>query len=483
MKVKSLNQILENVRIVQKHNYSDCQIEKITYNSREITDNSLFVAIRGYATDGHEYLKEAEKKGAVAAIVEKPISDVRIPQVEVVDSRDILAQIVVNFFQPELSRMRLIGITGTNGKTTTSFLIKSIMESAGIKCGLIGTIHYQIGKEQRNAWNTTPESADLCRMFYEMYNSGQRACVLEVSSHALALRRVNYLEFETAVFTNLTQDHLDFHKNMEEYFTAKKSLFSLLKANGTAVINCKDGYGQNLIQSLDCNIVSFGSRKSGDVRADSWQGSIDGLNLKIFTANDVLELKSPLIGEFNVENILAAVSAGLALGIDNKNIKAGIENVSIIPGRLETIKLDNDVTAVVDYSHTPDALEKALKVLRKLTRKQLWVVFGCGGDRDKTKRPIMGSIASSLADRIIITSDNPRSENPDEIISDIISGIEKKNSFIVESNRKKAIESALRETTQGDTLLIAGKGHEDYQEINGIKHPFDDRLIVKDFIA
>ena len=483
MKVKSLNQILENVRIVQKHNYSDCQIEKITYNSREITDNSLFVAIRGYATDGHEYLKEAEKKGAVAAIVEKPISDVRIPQVEVVDSRDILAQIVVNFFQPELSRMRLIGITGTNGKTTTSFLIKSIMESAGIKCGLIGTIHYQIGEEQRNAWNTTPESADLCRMFYEMYNSGQRACVLEVSSHALALSRVNYLEFETAVFTNLTQDHLDFHKNMEEYFTAKKSLFSLLKANGTAVINCKDGYGQNLIQSLDCNIVSFGSRKSGDVRADSWQGSIDGLNLKIFTANDVLELKSPLIGEFNVENILAAVSAGLALGIDNKNIKAGIENVSIIPGRLETIKLDNDVTAVVDYSHTPDALEKALKVLRKLTRKQLWVVFGCGGDRDKTKRPIMGSIASSLADRIIITSDNPRSENPDEIISDIISGIEEKNSFIVESNRKKAIESALRETTQGDTLLIAGKGHEDYQEINGIKHPFDDRLIVKDFIA
>ena len=483
MKVKSLNQILENVRVVQKHNYSDCQIEKITYNSREITDNSLFVAIRGYTTDGHEYLKEAEKKGAVAAIVEKPISDVRIPQVEVVNSRDILAQIVVNFFQPELSQMRLIGITGTNGKTTTSFLIKSIMESAGIKCGLIGTIHYQIGKEQRNAWNTTPESADLCRMFYEMYNSGQRACVLEVSSHALALRRVNYLEFETAVFTNLTQDHLDFHKNMEEYFTAKKSLFSLLKANGTAVINCKDGYGQNLIQSLDCNIVSFGSGKSGDVRADSWQSSIDGLDLKISTVNDVLELKSPLIGEFNVENILAAVSAGLALGIDNKNIKAGIENASIIPGRLETIKLDNDVTAVVDYSHTPDALEKALKVLRKLTRKQLWVVFGCGGDRDKTKRPIMGSIASSLADRIIITSDNPRSENPDEIISDIISGIEEKNSFIVESNRKKAIESALRETTQGDTLLIAGKGHEDYQEINGIKHPFDDRLIVKDFIA
>ena len=483
MKVKSLNQILQNVRVVQKHNYSNCRIGKITYNSREITDNSLFVAIRGYATDGHEYLKEAEKKGAVAAIVEKPVSDVRIPQVEVVNSRDTLAQIAVNFFQPELSQMRLIGITGTNGKTTTSFLIKSIMESAGIRCGLIGTIYYQIGKKRRNAWNTTPESADLCRMFYEMYHNGQRACVLEVSSHALALRRVNYLEFEAAVFTNLTQDHLDFHENMEEYFTAKKSLFSLLKANGTAVINCKDDYGQNLIQSLDCNIVSFGSGKSGDVRADSWQSRIDGLDLKISTGNDIMELKSPLIGEFNVENILAAVSTGLALGIDNKKIKAGIENVSIIPGRLETIKLDNDVTAVVDYSHTPDALEKALKVLRKLTRKHLWVVFGCGGDRDKTKRPIMGRIAYSLADRIIITSDNPRSENPDDIISDIISGIEGKSGFIVESNRKRAIESALRETTQGDTLLIAGKGHEDYQEINGIKHPFDDRLIVKDFIA
>lgn len=483
MKVKSLDQILENVRVVLKHNYSDCRIGKITHNSREITNNSLFVAIRGYATDGHEYLKEAEKKGAVAAIVEIPVSDVRIPQVEVVNSRDTLAQITVNFFQPELSRMRLIGITGTNGKTTTSFLIKSIMESAGISCGLIGTICYQVGNEQRNAWNTTPESADLCRMFYEMYQNGQRACVLEVSSHALALRRVNYLEFETAIFTNLTQDHLDFHEDMEEYFIAKKSLFSLLKANGTAVINCKDDYGQNLIQNLDCNIISFGSGKYGDIRADSWQSSIEGLDLKISTGSDIMELKSPLIGEFNVENILAAVSAGFALGIDNKKIKAGIENVSIIPGRLETIKLENDVTAVVDYSHTPDALEKALKVLRKLTRKQLWVVFGCGGDRDKTKRPIMGRIASSLADKTIITSDNPRSENPDKIISDIISGIEGKSGFIVESNRKKAIESALCEATQGDTLLIAGKGHEDYQEINGVKHPFDDRQIVKDYIA
>jgi UDP-N-acetylmuramoyl-L-alanyl-D-glutamate--2,6-diaminopimelate ligase len=357
------------------------------------------------------------------------------------------------------------------------------MESAGIRCGLIGTIYYQIGKEQRNAWNTTPESADLCRMFYEMYQNGQRGCVLEVSSHALALRRVNYLEFETAVFTNLTQDHLDFHKNMEEYFTAKKSLFSLLKANGTAVINCQDDYGQNLIQSLDCNIVSFGSGESGDIRADSWQSHIDGLDLKISTGNDIIEINSPLIGEFNVENILAAVSTGLAIGIDNKKIKKGIEDVSIIPGRLETIKLDNDVTAVVDYAHTPDALEKAINVLRELTRKQLWVVFGCGGDRDKTKRPIMGRITSSLADRIIITSDNPRSEDPDKIISDIISGIEGKSGFIVESDRKKAIESALCEATQGDTILIAGKGHEDYQEINGIKHPFDDRLIVKDYIA
>jgi UDP-N-acetylmuramoyl-L-alanyl-D-glutamate--2,6-diaminopimelate ligase len=483
MKVKSLEQILENVRVVQKHNYSDCQIEKITHNSVEITDNSLFVAIRGYATDGHKYLKEAEKKGAVAAIVEKQASDIRIPQIEVVNSRDALAQTTVNFFQPELSQMRLIGITGTNGKTTTSLLIKSIMESAGIRCGLIGTIYYQIGKEQRNAWNTTPESADLCRMFYEMYQNGQRGCVLEVSSHALALRRVNYLEFETAVFTNLTQDHLDFHKNMEEYFTAKKSLFSLLKANGTAVINCQDDYGQNLIQSLDCNIVSFGSGESGDIRADSWQSHIDGLDLKISTGNDIIEINSPLIGEFNVENILAAVSTGLALGIDNKKIIKGIEDVSIIPGRLETIKLDNDVTAVVDYAHTPDALEKAINVLRELTRKQLWVVFGCGGDRDKTKRPIMGRITSSLADRIIITSDNPRSEDPDEIIADIISGIEGKSGFIVESDRKKAIESALCEATQGDTILIAGKGHEDYQEINGIKHPFDDRLIVKDYIA
>jgi len=482
MKWKTLDQILDNVNIVQKFKYANIRVNKITHNSRDISQNSLFVAIRGYATDGHKYIKEAQKKGAVAAIVEEPISDSSLPQIEVENSRDALAQTTVNFYQPELEKMRLIGITGTNGKTTTSFLVKSVMETAGIRCGLIGTIYYQVGNEQKKAWNTTPESADLCCMFYDMYQSGQRGCVLEVSSHALALRRVNYLEFEVAVFTNLTQDHLDFHQNMEEYYSAKKSLFSLLKTNGTAIINFDNDYGQKLMNELDSNIFSFGSKGSGNVRADSWRSSIDGLKLDIAIGNDMMSIKSPLIGEFNVENILAAVSTGLALGIDTKNIISGIEKVTTIPGRLETISLTNGVTAVVDYSHTPDALEKALKVLRKLTKGNLWIVFGCGGDRDKAKRPIMGRIAATLADRIIITSDNPRSEDPDKIISDALSGIEDKTEIKIEANRRKAIEEALSGATSGDTILIAGKGHEDYQEIKGGKYPFDDRLIVREFI-
>jgi UDP-N-acetylmuramoyl-L-alanyl-D-glutamate--2,6-diaminopimelate ligase len=480
MKWKSLDQILENVNIVQKHNYSNIQVNKITHNSHDITGDSLFVAIRGYATDGHKYVKEAQKKGAVAAIVEEVVSDTGIPQIEVKDSRDALAQATVNFYQPELNQMRLIGITGTNGKTTTSFLIKSIMESAGIRCGLIGTIYYQVGVDQKKAWNTTPESADLCRMFYEMYQNGQRGCVLEVSSHALALRRVNYLEFEAAVFTNLTQDHLDFHQNMDEYYSSKKRLFSLLKENGTAIINFDNEYGQKLMSELRGNKCSFGSKGSGFVLAKTWQSSIDGLQIDVSIGDELVTLNSALIGEFNVENILAAISTGVALGIDINTIKTGIEKVTNIPGRLESIALQNGVTAVVDYSHTPDALEKALKVLRKLTKNKLWVVFGCGGDRDKAKRPIMGKIALTLADQIIITSDNPRSEDPEMIISDIRSGIKERGDIKVEVDRRKAIQQALSGAGSGDTILIAGKGHEDYQEIKGVKYPFDDRLIVRE---
>jgi UDP-N-acetylmuramoyl-L-alanyl-D-glutamate--2,6-diaminopimelate ligase len=480
MKWKALDQILENVSIVQKHNYSNIRISNITHNSRDITGDSLFVAIRGYATDGHKYLKEAYKKGAVAAIVEEMVSDTGIPQIEVRDSRDALAQVTVNFFKPELDQMRLIGITGTNGKTTTSFLIKSIMESGGIRCGLIGTIYYQVGDDQKEAWNTTPESADLCRMFYEMHQKGQRGCVLEVSSHALALHRVNYLEFEAAVFTNLTQDHLDFHKDMNEYYAAKKSLFSLLKNNGTAIINFDNEYSQKLLTELSGNKLSFGTKGSGSVRAKTWQSSIDGLQLDVAIGEEVMTLKSPLIGEFNVENILAAISTGVALGIDINKIKTGVEKVTTIPGRLETIALQNGITAVVDYSHTPDALEKALKVLRKLTKNKLWVVFGCGGDRDKAKRPMMGKIATALADKIIITSDNPRSEDPEKIISDIQNGIKATTDIKIEVDRRKAIQRSLTGASSGDTILIAGKGHEDYQEIKGVKYPFDDRLIVRE---
>lgn len=480
MKSKALSKILAGIEIESQVNFSDQDVLQITHNSRVVFKGTLFVAISGFATDGHRFLAEAEKNGAVAAIVEKINPDIGITQIQVRNSRDVLPRAVVNFYQPELSRMKLVGITGTNGKTTTSFLIRSVMESAGLASGLIGTINYLIGKEVKQAWNTTPESTDLCRMFYEMYEAGQRGCVLEVSSHALSLKRVDYIDFAAAVFTNLTQDHLDFHQDMESYFAAKQILFERLSPEGRAIINAGDSYGRRLLKRFGSQAVSFSLKNDADVYPVSWQSTIDGLNIEFMTPAGELKISSPLIGEFNVENIAAAVATGIALDFDTNAIKKGIENLQRIPGRLELVPFKPDIAVVVDYSHTPDALDKALSVLRKITSGRLRVVFGCGGDRDKAKRPIMGKIAYESADQVIITSDNPRSEEPMRIITEIQAGIPDTEDVIIESDRRQAIYMALQKARPGDTILIAGKGHEDYQEIKGIKHPFDDRKIVRE---
>jgi UDP-N-acetylmuramoyl-L-alanyl-D-glutamate--2,6-diaminopimelate ligase len=480
MKTKYLDEIVDQSLLVNPQPIEHLAINSIAYDSRKVDESCLFVAIHGYSTDGHKYLSEAVNKGAIAAIVEKASPEINIPQIVVEDSRKALAGIASQFYQPEINEMRIVGITGTNGKTTTSFLIRSILNAARLYSGLIGTIHYDIGGQLIQAWNTTPESLDLVQMMYEMYQKKQRGCVLEASSHGLALHRLDGIEFDLAVFTNLSQDHLDFHADFEDYYQAKKSLFSKLKPGGCAIINTDNPYGQRLFNEIDTNKIEFKERGEAKVTATHWESSLNGVTLLAQTPKGQINIISPLIGNFNIENILAAISAGIALDIDLSTIKRGIESVSRVQGRLEPVPVGLDMNVIVDYCHTPDALEKALLVLEKMTEKELWVVFGCGGDRDKMKRPLMGKIATQIADRVIITSDNPRSEPPESIINDIKAGINGNKKVDVEVNRRDAIQLALKNASAGDTILVAGKGHENYQEINGIKYPFDDRQVIKE---
>ena len=482
MKSKYLNEILDPGLLVKNQSIEKLLIHKVVYDSRKVEEGSLFVAIEGFSTDGHNYLKDVPDNGAVAAIVEKQNSEIKIPQYLVKDSRVALASIASAFYRPELDTIRVVGITGTNGKTTTSFLIRSILNEARIYSGLIGTIHYDIGGELIQAWNTTPESVDIIQMMYDMYKHDQQGCVLEASSHGLALHRLDGLKFEVAVFTNLSQDHMDFHADFEDYYQAKKSLFSLLKPDGTAIINSGDPYGQRLLSELQLKSLDFNTSGNAKVTATRWDSSIDGVTLLAQTPKGQINIISPLIGKFNIENILAAISTALALDIDLVTIKRGIERVSRVQGRLEPVPVNIDKNVIVDYAHTPDALEKALNVLADMTEQNLWVVFGCGGDRDKMKRPLMGKIAVKIADRVILTSDNPRSESPESIIDDILSGIKDREKVEVEANRRKAIQLVLKHASSGDTILVAGKGHENYQEIDGIKYPFDDRQVVKESV-
>ena len=480
MKTKPLSEIIAPVIGKEIEEYKRIMIRNVTYDSRKVTDSSLFIAIKGFKVDGHSFLDTAEKNGAVAAVVENRIESINIPQIIVEDSRVAMAQIVKEFYSPELSQLRTVGITGTNGKTTTTYLVKSALDYAGLSSGLIGTIEYNVAGEKIASWNTTPESSDLLDMMYVMYSKGQKGCVMEVSSHGLSLNRVDGIDFEVAVFTNLSQDHLDFHNDFEDYYSAKRRLFSLLKPNGVAVVNFDDEYGKRLINEVTQECITFGLDSQSQVYAKKWRSNLAGLIIDITTPLGDLEINSPLIGQFNVENILAAVAVGLAFNFDLKTIKKGIEKVDRIPGRLEPVKLQDNRVAVVDYSHTPDALKKALVELNKINKNKLWVVFGCGGDRDKAKRPLMGKIAEDYATKVVVTSDNPRSENPDDIIDDILQGISIKENVTVEEDRKEAIKFALSNSESNDIILIAGKGHETYQEINGVKHPFDDRLIIED---
>lgn len=459
----------------------DLFVNKIVFDSRRACEGALFVAVRGFKTDGHDFLSQVAKAGSAAAIVEEVDTSEKFVQIVVPNSRKVLPQIAARFFAPELQQVALAGITGTNGKTTTSFLVRSIFEAGGSKSGLFGTISYEFGGQPKVAWNTTPESADLYEMIFDMQKSGIKKAVLEVSSHALDLNRVDGLRFQAVVFTNLSHDHLDYHRDLENYYTAKKRLFDLMTENGTAVINKDDVFGQRLINETGGSVLTFSSNPGADIFPEQWISDVNGIKAELNIPGGTVKVESPLIGRFNLENIMAAVGAGLAMKISVREIEQGIQNLKGVPGRLESFKLPAGGTAVVDYSHTPDSLEKALKTLRDLNPDQLHVVFGCGGDRDRKKRPLMGEVAQQSADSVIITSDNPRFEDPQQIIDDILAGTKVSDQIEVISNRRAAIEKALEKAGSNDIVLIAGKGHEDYQDIRGVKHPFDDRKIVKEW--
>ncbi len=468
----------------------DIEIHKIHYDSRKVGRDDCFVAIRGTGTDGHKFINDAFNKGASVIVME---DDDAVPdslfmhvgcvKVVVPNARKALAVMASNFYSHPSRKLKVVGVTGTNGKTTTSYLIQSILEASGERTGLIGTIEYRIGDKIIPATHTTPESLELNELLAEMIDHRCTSVSMEVSSHALHQSRVHGINFNVAAFTNLTQDHLDYHGSMEEYFRAKKILFDELKPTGWAVVNQDDPNSLKIIESTGAHVLTYGTSSSSNVRAKDIQLSIHGTTITIQYAGEVTTVSSPLVGRFNVYNILAAFSAGVALRIPKEKIKSGISSLQSVKGRFERIASSKGWMAIIDYAHTPDALEKCLWSIRELLPNgRIITVFGAGGDRDMAKRPQMGRIAGALSDVSIVTSDNPRTEDPERIIAEIVNGFPAGVSFTTEVNRRAAIERALRMANSGDVVLIAGKGHEEYQIIGKEKIHFSDREVVKEFV-
>jgi UDP-N-acetylmuramoyl-L-alanyl-D-glutamate--2,6-diaminopimelate ligase len=464
-------------------------VSSIAYDSRKARAGSVFVALRGANADGTAFAREAIGRGAIAALSESAApADVSAVWVQVPDARLALAALSAIFHDDPSERLILVGITGTNGKTTTSYLLASVFEAAGIQCGRIGTVGYRIGRKEVEAERTTPEAPELQAMLREMVNQGCGACVMEVSSHALALKRVDYLRFGAGIFTNLTRDHLDFHRNMDDYFAAKRRLFELLPEQAVAVVNLDDRRGAELT-GIASRTVTYAIDAAADVVPVDLRSSLDGLTFDARTPRGTVHVESRMVGRANAYNILAAVAAGVALDLPLPAIEAGIANLHAVPGRFQLVSDSrDDVRVVVDYAHTDDALKNLLETARPLAPGRIITVFGCGGDRDRSKRPLMGAVAARLSDVVVVTSDNPRSENPADILDQIKRGIvspddrggtrarggQREVRCLTIVDRKEAIERAVREANPGDLILIAGKGHEKYQVIGERVLPFDD---------
>src|SRR6202163_1924843 len=463
----------------------DGVVTGIAYDSRRVERGNVFVALQGLQADGAAFAQQAIERGAVAVVSERPAaSHAPVAWVLVEDARLALAVLAAAFYRHPSADMQVVGITGTNGKTTTAYLVASIFDAAGIRCGILGTVGYRIGDEMREATRTTPEAPEVQSLLREMADRGCGACAMEVSSHALALRRVDDMRFAAAVFTNLTRDHLDFHDDMEAYFQAKQRLFEMLPPDAPGVINLDDPRGAALSEVIG-RPVSYAVNRPADVTPGPLSFSLEGLTFDIRTPRGALRVRSALVGRPNVYNILAAVSTGTSLGVSSGAIERGVSALRGVPGRFQVASSPKDeVTVIVDYAHTDDALRNLLETTRPLARGRLITVFGCGGDRDRTKRPLMGAVAGRLSDLILITSDNPRNEDPRRIIEEIQRGItadtrrDSRQRLLTIVDRREAISKAIELARPGDLVLVAGKGHEKYQVIGSQVLPFDDVAVV-----
>ncbi|MBO9130267.1 UDP-N-acetylmuramoyl-L-alanyl-D-glutamate--2,6-diaminopimelate ligase [Bacillus sp. 165] len=479
MKLHTLLSCLHDFPHIPKENPV---ITAIEMDSRAVQEGSLFICIDGFTVDGHDFAEQAVQKGAAAIIAEKPL-DVNVPVVIVKDSTRAMAVLADFFYSQPTQKLHLIGITGTNGKTTTSHIINEIMREHGQITGLIGTINMKIGDETYEVKNTTPDALTLQKMFHEMVNKKVSTAVMEVSSHALHLGRVHGCEYDVAVFTNLTQDHLDYHKTMEEYKYAKGLLFAQLGNSFQhgkvkyAILNNDDAATKEFISSTQATVITYGIDTKSDIYAKNIQMTSSGTSFTLVTPIDTIQVHMRLVGKFSIYNVLAATAACLVSKVPLQTIIKVIERMTGVPGRFEVVHEGQNFSVIVDYAHTPDSLENVLKTIRQFAKGDVYCIVGCGGDRDKTKRPVMADIAVRYADKPIFTSDNPRSEEPQAIIDDMLKGVEGEQ-FEVILDRKDAIYHAISLAKENDVILIAGKGHETYQIIGTEVFDFDDRLVA-----
>jgi UDP-N-acetylmuramoyl-L-alanyl-D-glutamate--2,6-diaminopimelate ligase len=451
----------------------EVEITALAYSSRSVIPGALFFCVPGFTVDGHDFAPDAVERGAAALVCQRPLG-LGVPEVIVDDVRAAMAPAAARFFGDPTAELQVVGITGTNGKTTTAFLVRHLLEAAGVRCGLLGTVKRVVGGAEEEVERTTPEAIDLQATFRRMLDGGDRACAMEVSSHALELGRADGIRFAVRVFTNLTQDHLDFHRTMDAYFAAKRRLF---EAPGAIVVNVDDAYGRRLAGELEA--TTFAIDRAADYRARNVRFDVNGSAFTCETPDGPLELECPLPGQFNVQNALGAVAAARALGVAAEAIPPALASFGRVPGRFEPVDEGQDFGVLVDYAHTPDSLENVLRAAREVTTGRVHVVFGAGGDRDRGKRRPMGEAARRLADRVIVTSDNPRNENPNAIVDQVMEGAGPGAER--EVDRRRAIGLAVDTAAAGDVVVIAGKGHEQGQEFEGgRKEPFDDVAVARE---
>ncbi len=478
----NLKNLLKNVKYQARNVVEDFSIKGISSDSRKIEKGDLFIAVKGFESDGHDFIDQAINRGAAVVIAEKYNGEKNVPLILVDNSRKVRAEIARRFFGNPSGEIDIIGITGTNGKTTVSFIIESILQAHGLSTGLLSTLYYRWNQKEFPAQRTTPDSIELFKYLWTMKNQEIKSVVMEVSSHGLSLHRVEGLKFKAAIFTNISRDHLEFHESMVDYAEAKSKLFSMLRSDGVGVINGDDTYAKKMINAANQKVVTFGEKSDNDYHIRNINNTKESSSFTLEFNHKQVKIKSTLKGHFNIFNCAAAAVTGIEMGYDISTVKRGIEQLKRVPGRMEYIESKKGFLVIVDYAHTPDAVGNILAEAKKFTNNRLIVVFGCGGERDKGKRPLMGRKAVEFADYTIVTTDNPRRENPSEIISDIMKGIKTKKKVKIIEDRKQAIHYALDIANKNDTVVLLGKGHETYQEVGTERIPFDDKKVAEEYL-